>query len=536
MFAYVFGSYRWGGPRVGAQTAQLEAPPTKDGVEGEIVDRPSQASAPVTPMRADDPRIQAAEAKNAAAPGPGTKTGPGEVPAVTPKVLPVGTPAAMDLVGDGNPTAAKAKLKDPVVEPAEVRIPAPPDDAKIDAKIKAKRKKFDEKTSKRTERTATASKFTNADGSETVAIGKGGAALDSAGQVVDEDVAFVSDGKGRLKKSAGVVRANVAEVLTEGSEVVSIGAPGARIGFGVRRSSTSAASNSAAAVSTIASTTTSSTTTSTIAATVAGGSSTVASGSSTTSTSSTTTTTSVPVTTTTAAARKVASPITAASKGNTATYKDVFGAGSDLRYFVSEGGVKEEIVLSAPPATGEAIYRFPLRLDGYTARANPVGTISFLDAKGVEQWVIPVATAWEQPAAGSRPLVYGKVAIAIEKNAEGGEDLVVRPDENWLRDPSRKYPVIVDPTITPGQNAYGNAYGYVDSAYPTTHLTQCSTFDTACVATYSQAPLRVAFDYLRLRHVGCGRKCDLLCGPQVASQFLLHLSNIAESFSAFLAL
>ncbi len=156
-----------GGPRVGAQTAELEAPPTKDGVEGEIVDRPSQASVPITPMRADDPRIQAAAAKNAQAPGPARKTGPGEVPAIAPKTLPVGTPAAMDLVGTGSPTAATAKVKDPVVEDAEIRIPAPPDDTKIDAKTKAKRKKFDEKTSKRTERTVTASKFSNADGSET---------------------------------------------------------------------------------------------------------------------------------------------------------------------------------------------------------------------------------------------------------------------------------------------------------------------------------------------------------------------------------
>jgi hypothetical protein len=278
MFAYVFRFDPRGGPRVGAQTAQLEAPPTKDGVEGEIVDRPSQASAPVTPMRADDPRILEAAAKNAAAPGPATKTGPGEVPAVAPKALPVGTPAAMDLVGNGNPVAATAKEKDPVVEPGEIRIPAPPDDAKIEAKTKAKRKKPDEKTSKRTERTATASKFTNADGSATVAIGGGGSAIDATGQVTDEDPAFVSDGKGRLKKSAGVVRANVPEVLTEGAEVVSIGVPGARIGFGVRRSS-----NAISATNSTTSSTTAPTTTTTAAAGPAGSSTTIAGAGSTTS-------------------------------------------------------------------------------------------------------------------------------------------------------------------------------------------------------------------------------------------------------------
>ncbi len=508
MFAYVSRFSHRGGPRVGAQTAQFEAPPTKDGVEGEIVDRPSQASRPVTPMRADDPRIKAAAAKNAQAPGPATKVGPGEVPAVPAQALPAGSPPAMDLVGEAKPEsetgAATAGVKQAVVESAEIRIPARPEDSKVDPKSIAKRKRFDPKTSKRSERTAAVSKFANADGSTTAAIGVGGSALDASGQVVDEDPAFVSDGKGRLKKSAGVLRVNIPEVLTEGAEVVSLGVPGARIGFGVRRSSGSVALSSAS--STIAATTTLSptSTTSTSITTVAplpGGavSSTVAGGvanSASPATTSTSTTTSAPATTTTpVAARKIAAPISAVTKDSTATYRDVFGPGSDLRYFVSEGGLKEEIVLNAPPAVGEAVYRFPLKLDGYTARANTVGTISFLDAKGVEQWVIPVATAWEEPAVGSRPLVFGKVAIAIEKNADGTEDLVVRPDENWLRDAKRKYPVIVDPTITPGQNAYGNAYGYVDSAYPTTHLTACSTWDTACVGSY--APGHVAHDYLR---------------------------------------
>jgi YD repeat-containing protein len=470
-------------------------------VEGEIVDRPSQASVPVTPMRADDPRILAAAAKNAQAPGPATKTGPGEVPAVAQKALPVGTPPAMDFIGTDKPAEAAPKANGVVVEAAEIRIPAPPDESKLDAKTKAKRRKFDEKTSKRSERTATATKFTNADGSTTAAIGLSGSALDAAGLVVDEDAKFVSDGKDRLKRSAGVVRVNVPEVLTDGVEVVSLGVPGARIGFGVRRT-TNAVPSSAPTSSTATPTTT--TTTSLVVPGVASISTTIAgsgSGSTTstapaTTTSTTTTSSSTTSTSTTTVARKVVAPIPAVSTANSATYRDVFEPGSDLRYFVSEGGVKEEIVLNAPPAAGEAVYRFPLKLDGYTARANPVGTISFLDAKGVEQWVIPVATAWEQPAPGSRPLVFGKVAIAIEKNADGGEDLVVRPDENWLRDSTRKYPVIVDPTITPGQNAYGNAYGYVDSAYPTTHLIQCSTWDTACFGTYSSPP-HVAYSYLR---------------------------------------
>ena len=475
------------GPRVGAQTSQVVAPPNKDGVEGEIVDRPSQASQPVEVPGPDDPRIKAVETSNRSAPGPATKSGPGEVAAAPAKELPVGIPPAMDIVGAA-PKAPDAKKAEPINEVVDIPLPALPDEEKLDAKTKAKRKRFDSKTSKRVSRTAIAAQFSNADGSSTVNLGQAGSALDLTGQVVDEDAAFVSDGKGRVRKSAGLVRADLPETLVEGSEVVSLGVPGARIGFSVRRPNAQAGAATVPAAG-VSSTAVVTATTSTIP---------VIGGAVTSSTSPVTTSTTTSTPTPTVAIRKQAVPISVQTTGSGALYKDVFGPGSDLRYIVNEGGVKEEIVLNSVPAVGDSVYRFPLNLDGFTARPNAVGSISFLDSKGKEQWVIPVATAWEQPLAGNRPSVYGAVGLAIEKNAEGGQDLVVRPDEKWLRDPNRKFPVIVDPTITPGLNSYGNAYGYVDSDYPATHLTQCSVYGTACVAAYSfGGPNHVAYDYLR---------------------------------------
>jgi hypothetical protein len=174
---------------------------------------------------------------------------------------------------------------------------------KLDEKAKAKRKRFDEKSARLSNRSAAVSQFSNADGSSTAIIGKGGTSLDEKGKAIDSDsslVKEVKDAKNRFKKSVGVVRASVPESLVDDGEALSIGVPGARIGIGVRKAET---------------------------------------------------------------AKGKAIP--AVVKASDLSVADVFGPGTSLRYAIGEGGVKEEIALNAVPAAGEVVYRFPLTLDGY---------------------------------------------------------------------------------------------------------------------------------------------------------------------------
>jgi hypothetical protein len=137
--------------------------------------------------------------------------------------------------------------------------------------------------------------------------------------------------------------------------------------------------------------------------------------------------------------------------GSKAKFPAVFTDGADLEYNVSGDGVKEHIVLASKPAgTGPVEYRFDLVLDGLTARANKDNTVSFLDKAGKEAYVIPLGAAWEQGALPSDAL-FSPVAVTLETTG-GSPVLVVRPDTAWLRDPARKYPVVIDPTITPGRD------------------------------------------------------------------------------------
>jgi RHS repeat-associated protein len=422
----------------------------------------------------------------------------------------------MDLVaGDsGSGISAEANKAPASFEQVEISLPSLPEDTKTDKNPKG-RKRFDEQTSRRSGRTVTSSKFENADGSSTVKIGEGGATLEPSGRVVDADTQFASDGKGRLKKSSGVVRVDLPESLTHSSEVVSLGVPGAKIGFTIRRNGAGAAAPGIPAPgSTVTTQATSGVTSPTpsvgqasvstlvvpssttpSASQLPEASSTVSSAEPSWSTSSSTSPLlAAPASTTSTSILQGAVPpasrvpIAAQNKDGRITYKGALGPGVDLRYEANGSGVKEEIVLAAVPAIGEGVYRFPINLDGFTARVNGVGTISFLDNLGIEKWVIPLASAWEEPAAGRTPSVFSKVAISLEKNMDGGQDLVVRPDEVWLRDPLRKYPVVVDPTITPGVNAYGNAAAFVDSYNSTVFLGGCGSSDFVCAGVLPSSP------------------------------------------------
>jgi hypothetical protein len=445
-----------------------------------------------------------------------------------------------------------------ISEQIEILLPPLPDETKSDKKAKG-RKRFDEQTSRRSSRSADSSKFENVDGSSTVKIGEGGAALDGNGQVVDADAQFASDGKGRLRKSSGVVRVNLPESLSDSSEVVSLGVPGAKIGFSIRRNGVGAGTTGVMLPGQSAATTSQASSTSlvaqpTVSAAMVSSSTTpgasllpqVASltGSSTTSTTvplvTSSTTSTIPASTNSTSAttpstlaasttRKLAAPILAENKNGRVTYKGAFGPGADLRYVSNERGIKEEIVLAAAPADGEAVYRFPLSLDGFTARVNAIGTISFLDTKGVEKWVVPLASAWEEPASGAKPFVFSKVAISLEKNLDGGQDLVVRPDEAWLRDPLRKYPVVVDPTITPGANAYGNAAAFVDSYNSTISLGGCGTSDFVCSGPVPPNSASTQKAYVRYDTTG-------ITGSVINSSFLRVNVDNCTSYPTYLSI
>jgi hypothetical protein len=93
-------------------------------------------------------------------------------------------------------------------------------------------------------------------------------------------------------------------------------------------------------------------------------------------------------------------------------------------------------------------YLYPLQLTGLTAQVDKDGVVVFLDRKGTVAARMPVG--WMEDAAvdrtGAGAISYG-VRYDIVPGADGPA-LKVSIDGDWLRDPARKFPVVLDPTAT----------------------------------------------------------------------------------------
>jgi len=183
--------------------------------------------------------------------------------------------------------------------------------------------------------------------------------------------------------------------------------------------------------------------------------------------------------------------------GSVATYPEV-APGVDLRVEARRSGFEQSFVLKQRPV-GAAAWRLPLRTRGLTARAEPDGSVSFVDAKGVLASRLPAASAWDaviDPRSGDHPNV-SPVALSVQQQGPGKAILTVRPDAAWLADPARVFPVTVDPTYAVLAAQQPSYDGFVQEGYSSdqsgsTEL-RAGTFDGSTVArsflNFPAAPL-----------------------------------------------
>jgi RHS repeat-associated protein len=145
-----------------------------------------------------------------------------------------------------------------------------------------------------------------------------------------------------------------------------------------------------------------------------------------------------------------AAGVNAQRDGAKVTYPDAL-PGIDLEYLVAMGEVKEQLVLhrapGAPGATGAIAWRFPMTVQGGRPTMGNDGAITVADGSGAAQIVIPAPVMWDSSAVeGQQEPAEVPVGIRL---IEAGDGWVVElaPDQEWLADPARVYPVIVDPPL-----------------------------------------------------------------------------------------
>ncbi|GGP16474.1 DNRLRE domain-containing protein [Nonomuraea glycinis] len=152
---------------------------------------------------------------------------------------------------------------------------------------------------------------------------------------------------------------------------------------------------------------------------------------------------------------------------STVTYTEVWD-GVDVVYKLTPEGVKEYLVLTKPPAAGTS-YAFTVKTGGVQAEARPDGSIAFVGQDGTAAFTIPkpfMIDAEKDPASP-----YGmrhSEAVTQAVTQQGGEaTITLTPDAGWLAAAERKWPVVIDPTLSVSPQTQD---AYVDSGKKTTNF------------------------------------------------------------------
>ncbi|RLF42562.1 MAG: hypothetical protein DRN18_02265, partial [Thermoplasmata archaeon] len=155
--------------------------------------------------------------------------------------------------------------------------------------------------------------------------------------------------------------------------------------------------------------------------------------------------------------------------GSTITYESIFD-GIDLRYRVTYDGLSEEIILKKPLEIHNLTEKLELSGDCYYEESN--GTI-YLCSKGSR--IFEMKKPYMKEGGDPAERCYG---LRYEIKRNGNTYYITKVIENlsWLKDISREYPIVLDPSVTivevdPGS---GENDGYVfgsSSYYPTARTT-----------------------------------------------------------------
>jgi RHS repeat-associated protein len=140
-------------------------------------------------------------------------------------------------------------------------------------------------------------------------------------------------------------------------------------------------------------------------------------------------------------------------------YKEVF-PNVDLSYEVLGESIKENIIVKAP--VENPIFTFEMKTKDLTTVLNDDKTITFYNDNNEAVFFMDAPFMIDN--AGE---ISFDITLSLEKMNGKKYTLVVTPSNNWLNDPTRKYPIIIDPTIKTSLESEYIFDSYVSENYPT---------------------------------------------------------------------
>ena len=119
------------------------------------------------------------------------------------------------------------------------------------------------------------------------------------------------------------------------------------------------------------------------------------------------------------------------------TYSDIL-PGTDLKYEVRPEEIKENIIIREPGSITDYIFRIQAKKLTGKQEGN---SVLFTDDKG--ELVFTLAAPYMYDAAGE----YSEEIDVVLEDTEKGYQLTFKPDQEWLADPARVYPIVIDPIL-----------------------------------------------------------------------------------------
>jgi hypothetical protein len=129
--------------------------------------------------------------------------------------------------------------------------------------------------------------------------------------------------------------------------------------------------------------------------------------------------------------------------GSSVTYADV-EPGVTIRYDVRGGSVKESITLSTPDAAQSLQFSVDHSKGLSLTKADDGSLAAIADGEAAPIFYLPAPSVNDQTDTDE---TLGTVSTDLAAT-DSGETLTLTPDPKWLADSQRKWPIVVDPTVS----------------------------------------------------------------------------------------
>jgi RHS repeat-associated protein len=171
-----------------------------------------------------------------------------------------------------------------------------------------------------------------------------------------------------------------------------------------------------------------------------------------------------------------AAAVTGTQSGSSVSYPGVLPE-TDLQETASPAGLNESLVLHSAAAPSSWV--FPLTLAGLTPSLSANGSVSLISSAGTAAVVIPAGQAWDSAPRGRSGLPANTVPTTWQLvSYNGGPALQLSLPAGWLSDPSRVFPVTVDPAGDEGVTGTTYAeHGSTDVDHSGATLMPVGTYD-----------------------------------------------------------